>query len=1083
MSDADEAQLGGVFIRVLLLALITAGSLFTSSFALAATQVNTNITTNTTWTTNGSPYIIKGSLKTATGTTLTINPGVVVKFADQSGLRVEGRLLANGTVSSRVYFTSIKDDSVGGDSNSDGSLTKASPQDWRTLIFAPGSTGQFAYSTIRYAGYFFGSTDTSPAVFNTGGSIMISNSEVSSSYLFGVGQLNGSLKISSSTISKNDTGIAIKGGTVELIGNTLASNAIGILDDGNNPLKLTRNIIKDGSHAIVFYPNRQRSIVQTGTTATNNQYNGIVLAGSVTGPFVLSAAKDPPYLVLNGGGSTTGTGKLIFPPTGFEVSNTGALTFVAGTVVKFESHARLPVYGRLITSGSTNAPVVFTSAYDNTVGGKAVKAGLPPARGGDWGDIQLKPKSQVNLNYTVLRYGGGTAPNSDSTVFNQGGTLIGSYIQVVDGGQFGIRHVTGTTTIRNSTISDHYTYGILNESTKPIDARINYWGDPSGPWHPVTNSKAFGDAVSDYVTYASVLTSPHVSVPQTPCCSSVLFLPGIMGTRLYEGTDKRWEPRGENDIVRLYLNTSGTSVNTVQAKEVIGTFDGPLLFNEDLYKNFLNDLYLKKTSGYLNNYIAYGYDWRLSLDKILADNKLVDTVKSLAKSSKTGKVTVVSHSNGGLLAKKLINQLGADSSRFVDEVILVGTPQLGTPQAIGSLLHGFDSGIPLRYSKARARDFAKNSPMSYNLVPHSDYFNSTGVGINVPLATFEPGNATNIFIGKYGYGINTTNELFSFLRGLEGRRPAAFDNLNSPAIVNSALLSNSDSEIQSINNSWVPPVGIKLQQIAGVGVETVYQIEYKTVNDVLQYTPKFTIDGDETVIEPSALATSVSDRKARRWWFNLQKYKQVTGSNNGRHRSLLELGEIRSLIFNNIIGTSTNNSFGYISSLKPALVGGNHIDFILHSSLSLSYIDTEGVVVNESNPENKHAVFRRFGEVQVIHVYDQNPGVIKLTGENKSPFTLEVEETSEGKVVYQTSFNDVPSKAITEAFININKSSSDPMSRLQINFEGNSSTDSSQAPVNGEDVIISNDVKATSTGKLIDSAQSSTTPDIMETDR
>ncbi|MCE7989772.1 MAG: hypothetical protein DYG89_52165 [Caldilinea sp. CFX5] len=72
-----------------------------------ATPVTSPITTNTTWTKNNSPYQVTGSFTLVPqGLTLTIEPGVEVIFAGNTP-PISGHLVANGTASEPILFTSV----------------------------------------------------------------------------------------------------------------------------------------------------------------------------------------------------------------------------------------------------------------------------------------------------------------------------------------------------------------------------------------------------------------------------------------------------------------------------------------------------------------------------------------------------------------------------------------------------------------------------------------------------------------------------------------------------------------------------------------------------------------------------------------------------------------------------------------------------------------------------------------------------------------------------------------------------------------------------------------------------------------
>jgi len=76
--------------------------------AVAQTYVSGFISSNTTWNLAGSPYIVNGNALLSHGFTLTIEPGVVVKFDTNKALQIDGELIAIGTPQNRITFTSNK---------------------------------------------------------------------------------------------------------------------------------------------------------------------------------------------------------------------------------------------------------------------------------------------------------------------------------------------------------------------------------------------------------------------------------------------------------------------------------------------------------------------------------------------------------------------------------------------------------------------------------------------------------------------------------------------------------------------------------------------------------------------------------------------------------------------------------------------------------------------------------------------------------------------------------------------------------------------------------------------------------------
>jgi hypothetical protein len=114
------------------------------------------ITSSTLWSHLTMPYVLLGQggnncgqLKIATGATLTIAPGVIVKvggacFGTLTSIVINGSLIANGTTAQPIVFTSLADDQYGGDTNSDGTQTLPQAGQWTGITFQTGSAGSIS---------------------------------------------------------------------------------------------------------------------------------------------------------------------------------------------------------------------------------------------------------------------------------------------------------------------------------------------------------------------------------------------------------------------------------------------------------------------------------------------------------------------------------------------------------------------------------------------------------------------------------------------------------------------------------------------------------------------------------------------------------------------------------------------------------------------------------------------------------------------------------------------------------------------------------------------------------------------------
>jgi hypothetical protein len=313
----------------------------------------------------------------------------------------------------------------------------------------------------------------------------------------------------------------------------------------------------------------------------------------------------------------------------------------------------------------------------------------------------------------------------------------------------------------------------------------------------------------------------NIKTPET-CCSNIMFLPGVMGSRLYitETVDNQlWEPNRNTDVKKLYLDEFGKSINNIFTKDIIvktNIFGGLPNIDKDIYKDF--DDYLKKikTQKIINDYNSVPYDWRMSADYILDQGvkykdkniDLVQVVEDLQKTSKTGKVTLITHSNGGIVAKQLVLELqkiGLETA--IDKIVFVAMPEYGTAQAITALMFGHNQSLAggLIMRSSIARELAKNMPTAYTLLPSEKY---------------------------YTYNIHADKLLQETV-------------IRNYSRVNTELLNKSKSLHQELDNMTYPE-NINVHQILGTGINTLSDIKLDDKN-MFKIIPLYTKAGDGVV--------------------------------------------------------------------------------------------------------------------------------------------------------------------------------------------------------------------------------------------
>ena len=184
------------------------------------------------------------------GARLTLAPRTILKFHDYwDALIVNGTLIADADTANPIYFTSFRDDAVGGDTNNDGAVSVPAPSDWDSVRFTASSTGSVMDNTVvRYGG-----GENSENIWTESAGLALTNSIISAS---------------------SDIGFSVRAAAPTVTGNTFTGNVRGIYTYSNAAPVLRDNRISG---------NRDWGVQNASTGVTIDAEQN--WWGSITGPY------------------------------------------------------------------------------------------------------------------------------------------------------------------------------------------------------------------------------------------------------------------------------------------------------------------------------------------------------------------------------------------------------------------------------------------------------------------------------------------------------------------------------------------------------------------------------------------------------------------------------------------------------------------------------------------------------------------------------------------------------------------------------------------------------------------------------
>ncbi|MBW7887486.1 MAG: right-handed parallel beta-helix repeat-containing protein [Bacteroidetes bacterium] len=589
-------------------------------------------------------YLVIENIFLFGGDTLTIHPGSTMKFwKSPAGVAlsftIDGTLIAEGTKTAPIVFTSWRDNSAGGHTNGTDSLA-SQPGDWGNIYFNYSAEKsrirycEFRYGGGNYGGQIYCSLPTAPVLFsniksqysNTYGiEISYSNLTMDSSEfsynnndgVYSYGGNENSLRLRRCTITHNaGNGVKVPGGVklYEISYSAISENGMnGIFVDQNSaPALITNNTICSNSNNGIYFTalndNIDTLILFANNVISNNTNVGLISSRAYILNDSLYGNRIP--ILLTGQVSLEGTGNALgnvyfgnvisgnmydnviaaqgfiegklgssFPATMISpvlfvvndlyIDSDKEVEIVPGTIVKIrtadnEAVSGIYVVGTLIANGEKNKKIIFTSFHDDDYGGDSNNdsSGTAPAPG-DWDAISFVYSRYSILRNVIIKYGSyentgeliissssvtvdssvvSYSNNSGILIFNSSVSITSSdihhnkngisFFQYPDESLAAKKNIAATIiqygASRSLSINDYPSqiaycnifqnslYGLEFDiySMDTLDARNNYWGDPSGPLvltGDILNPQGKGDEInitgSGVVLYEPFLSS------------------------------------------------------------------------------------------------------------------------------------------------------------------------------------------------------------------------------------------------------------------------------------------------------------------------------------------------------------------------------------------------------------------------------------------------------------------------------------------------------------------------------------------------------------------------------------------------
>ncbi|HDX9588450.1 TPA: alpha/beta hydrolase [Bacillus pseudomycoides] len=458
----------------------------------------------------------------------------------------------------------------------------------------------------------------------------------------------------------------------------------------------------------------------------------------------------------------------------------------------------------------------------------------------------------------------------------------------------------------------------------------------------------------------------------------VVFIPGIMGSELYEG-DKKW---GSQRWFTIHNRSAKRLV--MKPKEEDNIFPGqPLRYGYKAVGNMVkeNIVYatimdkLSSLDTETFQFHPYGYDWRKDLWETCKD------LHMLLKKFENEEIYIVAHSMGGLLIHTYCQWISSSQKTMpnIKKVITLGTPWKGSPDSFKALKYGIRNRGFFFPGSDTTKKISRTFPSSYQLLPSVDYC------------------LDNKYLKQVDRVLSWT-ECMDVVQNLEG--------CNVPAI---KMLNQTLHD--SLSRSW--PSSIQHYNVIGVDQGSVGMLMLRENDFDGMQQP---VDGDGVVPLKAALPYNTADSTI--------VYTVASHEGLVKHKPVLEW--VKSLLENG----ASNLCDGIYEEYTP------RTDWIMERIDCPVDVFIEGEE-EEINKSSENITRHDIGEATYLIYNKPKSTKIEVEAYADGRTTIETIKVVDGKVKSKTKFPSVDADPARKAIIDVEFQGENPITKVYISNEDN----------------------------------------------